>query len=71
MGGGLRPWAPPYEAGDLGGVFHQVPGLVVHLHFHQDVAGEEFTLGDVLLAALHLHHFFGGDEDLAELALHA
>jgi len=59
------------EARDLPGVLHQVPGVVVHLHLDQDVAGEEAPLGDRPLAVLHLHHFLGRDEDLAELLLHA
>src|SRR6185503_12893487 len=59
------------EAGHLVGVLHQVPGVVVHFHLDQHVAGEEFALGHVLLAALHLDDFLHRHQDLAELVLHA
>src|SRR4051812_21765157 len=58
------------EAGDLVGVLHQVPGVVVHLHLDQHVAGEELALRHVLLAALHLDDLFHRHEDLAELLGH-
>src|SRR5690606_18916401 len=59
------------ETGDLGGVLHQVPGLVVHFHFDQDIAREEFPLGNTLLPALHFHDLFGRDHDAPEFLLHA
>src|SRR4029079_7571447 len=59
------------ETGDLVGVLHQVPGVVVHLHLDQHVAREELALGHVLLAGLHLDDLFHRHEDLAELVLHA
>src|SRR3954449_11191213 len=54
------------EAGDLVGVLHQVPGVVVHLHLDEHVPGEKLALRHVLLAALHLDHLFHRHEDLAE-----
>src|SRR5688500_6700836 len=59
------------EAGHLVGVLHQVPGVVVHLHLDQHVAGKELALRHVLLAALHLDHFLRRHQDLAELVAHA
>src|SRR5256885_1399091 len=59
------------EAGDLVGVLHQVPGVVVHLHLDQHVAREELALRHVLLAALHLDDLFHRHQDLAELLGHA
>jgi hypothetical protein len=44
-----------------------VPGLLVHVHLHQDIAGIELALALAALAIAHLDHLFGGDEDLAEL----
>jgi hypothetical protein len=44
-----------------------VPGLLVHVHLHEDIAGIKLALALAALAVAHLHHFFGGDEDLAEL----
>src|SRR5436190_12127307 len=59
------------EAGHLVRVLHQVPGVVIHLHFDEHVAGEELALGHVLLAALHLDHLLDRHEDLAEFVVHA
>src|SRR5688500_11367529 len=59
------------EAGHLVRVLHQVPGIVVHLHLDEHVAGKELALGHVLLAALHLDHFLDRHQDLAELVRHA
>src|SRR5882672_5468528 len=59
------------EAGDLGRVLHQVPGVVSHVHLDENVAGEELPLGNVLLPAFHLDDFLGGHQDLAEFLLHA
>src|SRR6266481_5711325 len=59
----------PHESGDLRGVLHQVPGAVVQLHLHQDVAGEELALRGALLPLHHLHHVLHRDEDVAEVLL--
>src|SRR6267142_5219156 len=59
------------EAGHLGRVLYQVPGIVGHVHFHQHVAREELPLGDVLLPAFHLDDLLRRHQDLAELLLHA
>src|SRR5688572_14770519 len=58
------------EAGHLVGVLHQVPGVVVHFHLDQHVAGKELALRHVLLAALHLDYLFHRHQDLAELLAH-
>ncbi|MCY1530680.1 hypothetical protein D9M68_658790 [compost metagenome] len=60
-----------HETGHLVGVLDQVPGVVVHHHFHQHIAGEELALGGAALAVLHLDHLLGRHEDAAELVLHA
>ena len=62
---------PPRKAGYLGGGLDQMPTLVVHLHFNQDVAGEEFAGRFAPLALDHLHHFFHGHQYLAEVLLQA
>ena len=46
-----------------------MPGLVVHLHLDQYVAGEELALTAALLALLHLDDLLGRHENLAKLAL--
>src|SRR5207253_8724745 len=59
------------SSGDLGRALHQMPRLVGHLHLDEDVAREEAPLADRLLPALHLDHFLGRHQHLAELVLHA
>src|SRR6266850_516666 len=54
------------ESGDLRRVLHQVPGAVVELHLHEDVAGEELALRGALLPFHHLHHVLHRDQDVAE-----
>src|SRR5215831_4540372 len=46
----LRPLIPD-EFRDLGGLLHEVPGLLAHLHLDEDVAGEAVLLADARLAA--------------------
>ena len=48
-----------------------MPGLVVHLHVHQHVAGEELTVAAATLTVAHLHHFLGRNEDVAEIVVQA
>ena len=48
-----------------------MPGLVGHFHLDQHITREEATLGHRFSAILDLDHFFGRDQDLAELLLHA
>lgn len=48
-----------------------MPGTFVHFHLNQHIAREEFALALALLAVPHLHHFFGGNQNLAELFFHA
>src|SRR5690349_2956017 len=57
------------EAGDLGRVLDQVPGAVVELHLHEDVAWEELALRGALLALHHLDDVLHRDEDVAEVLL--
>mmetsp|Transcript_23362 Transcript_23362/g.55499 ORF Transcript_23362/g.55499 Transcript_23362/m.55499 type:complete len:379 (+) Transcript_23362:11344-12480(+) len=59
------------ETGHLGGVLHQVPGLVVHRHLDQHITREEAAFGHGLLAVLQLDDLFGRHQDAAELVLHA
>src|SRR5256885_1424723 len=61
-----RPGRVADESGDLRRVLDEVPGPVVELHLHEDVAGEELPLRGPLLPLHHLHHVLHGDEDVAE-----
>src|SRR5687768_7082943 len=64
---GLRPGTD--EPRDLRCVLHHVPRVIRHVHLDQDVAGKEPLGADDLLAAAHLGHLLGGDQDLADLLL--
>ncbi len=44
-----------------------MPELIVHLHLDQHVSGIEQPLAGNFLAGAQLHHFLGGDQDLADL----
>src|SRR5256714_352347 len=57
------------EAEHLGDIAHQMPGLLVHLHLHQHVAGIELAFALALLAVAHLDDFLRGHQDLAEATL--
>src|SRR3990172_189027 len=48
-----------------------MPGVVIHIHLHQHVAGEKFTLAGALLSALHFHDFFRRQQNFAKLVFHA
>ena len=48
-----------------------MPGVVVHLHFAEDVTREKLALGDGFLATLHFNHFFDRHHDAAKFFLHA
>src|SRR5260221_2764799 len=54
------------KPGNLGGVFDEMPGLVVEIHLDQHVAGKEFALGIDLGAAFDFDDLFGRHEDLVE-----
>src|SRR5690606_19011090 len=58
-----------HEAGDARRAPHDVPGLVVEDHAHEDVAGEELALRRALLPLDHLDHLLLGDQDLVEQVL--
>src|SRR4029079_19658016 len=47
----------------------QMPGLVVHLHLHEDVAREEPALALATLSFTHLDDLLGRHENLAEPVL--
>jgi hypothetical protein len=47
-----------------------VPGVIVHVHLDQHIAGEELPLGNALLAVLHFDDFLDRHQHLAELVLH-
>ena len=55
------------ESGDARRVLHFMPQLIVHFHLHQHVSGIEQALAGDLLAAAQFHHFFGGNQNLADL----
>ena len=63
---GARLGAAPDEAGDAGRVAHDVPGVVVEVHAHEQVAREDLLLRDDLLAALELDDVFHRDDDLED-----
>ena len=48
---------------------HDVPDVIVHVHFDQHVAGIEHALGGVLLAAAHFGDRLGRDQHFADLVL--
>src|SRR5690606_31455539 len=59
------------ETHDARRVFDQVPSGLVHFHLNQHIAREEFAFAFAFLAITHFHHFFSGDQNLAELFFHA
>src|SRR5699024_8750543 len=61
---------PADETHHLGHALDQVPGVIVHFHFHKHVGGEELALAASLHALAHLHDIFGGDQHLTEHVLH-
>ena len=67
-GVGLAPLAD--EAGDAGRVADDVPGVVVEVAAHQQVAGEDLLLDDDLLAVLELDDVLHRDDDLEDPLLH-
>src|SRR5262249_11478496 len=62
--GGLG--AVAHEAAYLGSVLDDVPELVVQLHLHEQVAGQELPLGGPPLALHDLHDVLFGDDDLLD-----
>src|SRR5690606_19435692 len=52
------------------GILDQVPGTLGHIHLDQNVAREELALTLALLPVTHLHDFFRGDQDFAEMIFH-
>ena len=57
------------EPGDAGRVAHDVPGVVVEAHAHEQVAGEDLLLHDDLAAVLELDDVFHRDDDLEDAVL--
>src|SRR5205085_680672 len=60
-----------HEARHLRRALHEMPGVVGHFHFDQNVAWKELALRDRACAVFHLDHFLDRHEDLAELIRHA
>ena len=58
------------EAGDAGRVAHDVPGVVVETHAHEQVAGEDLLLHDDLAAVLELDDVFHRDDDFEDAVFH-
>src|SRR5207302_10715346 len=67
---GQRLAAGPHKSSDPGRVPDDVPGVVVHDHLHEHVAGEDLFLRDAALAVLDLDLVLGGNEDPEDLVLH-
>src|SRR5919107_825150 len=59
------------DLGDPRRLAHELPGRVVHVHVHQDVAGELALDGGDLLAVLYLDDALGRDADLTEIPFKA
>ena len=57
------------EPGDAGRVAHDVPGVVVEAHAHEQVAREDLLLHDDLAAVLELDDVFHRDDDLEDAVL--
>src|SRR3954466_6969220 len=53
------------EAGHAGRALDELPGVVVELHVHEDVAGHRPLLHGRLLVVLQLRHRLGRDDDVA------
>ncbi len=62
-------FARPDKSGDARRVADDVPGVVVHIHFHQHVAGIQHPRGNHLLAAANFHDVLGRNHHPADLFL--
>ena len=62
------PW--PTKPVTPGRVADHVPGVVVEVAAHEQIAREHLLLDDDLLAVLELDDVFHGDDDLVDAALH-
>src|SRR5512136_307404 len=62
--------ARPHEIGHARSIAHHIPGVVVHYHFDEDVAGEDAPLGSPALSVSQLHLFLGWHDHLENLVLH-
>ena len=65
---GLAPW--PTKPVTPGRVADDVPGVVVEVAAHEQVAGEHLLLDDDLLAVLELDDVLHRDDDLVDALLH-
>ncbi len=57
------------ETGAAARVAHHIPGIVVHDHLDQNVAGEQLMLHHTLLAVLDLRHHLGRNLDVTDQVL--
>src|ERR1700674_2233466 len=57
------------ESSDARRVADDVPGVVVHVHFHQDVAGIQHARGSDFLAAANFQHILGRNHHPADFIL--
>src|SRR5215207_296337 len=60
-----------HDLGDSRRLAHEPPGRVVHVHVHEDVAGELALDGGDFLAVLDLDDALGRDADLTEVTVKA
>ena len=59
------------ETGAAARIAHDIPGIVVHDHLDQNVAGEQLVLHHTLLAVLDLGDHLGRDLDVTDQILQA
>ena len=57
------------ETGAAARIAHDIPGIVVHDHLDQNVAGEQLMLHHTLLAVLDLRHHLGRNLDVTDQVL--
>src|ERR671916_1546366 len=60
-----------HDLGDTGRLADELPGRIVHVHVHEDVAGELALDRGYLLAVFYLDDALGRDADLAEVSVEA
>ena len=58
-----------HKSGHLRRFLDDMPGVVVHLHLNENIAGEEFSLRLAFFPGLDGQNLFGGDKYLANFIL--